>query len=139
MSRKKRRAREAMEYLNSVQEDEDNIAEIENQKSVARDAKRKLDDKQRDKSNMSVYDLDMEREAKRKKRKGAKASDAAGDGSLFSDEVVAYAPKKKTGDEEERIKSNYNFRGYDPTKDGRKKPKRKGHHKFKSKSKHKRR
>mmetsp|Transcript_26552 Transcript_26552/g.64720 ORF Transcript_26552/g.64720 Transcript_26552/m.64720 type:complete len:852 (-) Transcript_26552:2372-4927(-) len=140
MSRKKRRAREAMEFLNSVNEDEgeDNRGEIENQKSVAREAKRKLEDKHRDKSNMSVYDLDMER--KKKKRKGAKASDAAGDSSLFSDEVVAYAPKKKTNEEEEeRVKSNYNFRGYDPTKDGRKKPKRKGHHKFKSKSKHKRR
>ena len=66
--------------------------------------------------------------------------DAAGDSSLFSDEVVAYAPKKKKdGEEEGRVKSNYNFRGYDPTMDGRKKPKQKGHHKFKSKSKHKRR
>ncbi|KAL3941047.1 MAG: hypothetical protein SGBAC_004529 [Bacillariaceae sp.] len=137
MSRKKRRAREAMEFLNSVNDDEeDNGPEIENQKSVAREAKRKLEDRQRDKSKMSVYDIDK---SNKKKRKGAKASDAAGDSSLFSDEVVAYAPKKKTGEEEDRVKSNYNFRGYDPAMDGRKKPKKKGHHKFKSKGKHRRR
>ena len=57
---------------------------------------------------------------------------------LFSEEKVAFAKKKKT-DGEETAKSNYNFRGYDPAKDGKKKPKKKAHHKFKSKAKYKRR
>lgn len=141
MTRKKRRAREAREFFENADDGEEGDGEAAAprapaMKKIAREHKRDLDEKKREKSSRSINDIDVERP--KKKRKGAKASDALGDGSLFSDEKVAYAPKKKDG-EEERIKSSYNFKGYDPTKDGKKKPKQKGHHKFKSKSKHKRR
>eukprot|EP00980_Cylindrotheca_fusiformis_P029441 scaffold23476_cov125-Cylindrotheca_fusiformis.AAC.9 len=142
MTRKKRRAREAKEYIENMDDEdgetEDNAPQrTPSIKKVAREHKRDLEQKEREKNSKSVHDLDVERP--KKKRKGAKASDALGDGSLFNDEKVAYAPKKKDGDQEERVTSNYNFRGFDPAKDGKKKPKKKGHHKFKSKSKHKRR
>ena len=57
---------------------------------------------------------------------------------MFAEEKIAYAPKKSK-DREERAKSSYNFRGYDPEKAGKKKPKMKANHKFKSKSKYRRR
>ncbi len=88
--------------------------------------------------------MDMEyRLAKKKKRKAPSSSDAVGDSSLFGDEKITYAAKKKKGEDddgEERVaKSNYSFRGFDAANDGKKKPKKKGVHKFKSKGKYKRR
>jgi ATP-dependent RNA helicase DDX27 len=142
MTRKKRRAREAREFFEHVDgggddDYEESAPNTPSMKKIAREHKRKLAEKEREYVNKSVHDIDLEGAAK-KKRKGAKASDALGDSSLFSDEKIAYAPKQKEG-EQEVIKSTYNFRGYDPAKDGRKKPKKKAHHKFKSKSKYKRR
>jgi ATP-dependent RNA helicase DDX27 len=141
MTRKKRRSREAREFFENTDDGDDDNEDTAAQrapsmKKIAREHKRDLEEKEREKSNRSIHDINAE--VPKKKRKGAKASDALGDGSLFRDEKIAYAPKKKDG-EEERVKSSYTFRGYDPTKDGKKKPKQKAHHKFKSKSKFKRR
>ena len=82
----------------------------------------------------SIHDDDVR---KAKKRKGKVGSDALGDSGLFAEEKIAYAPKQSKG--EERAKSNYNFRGFDPSMADKKKPKAKAHHKFKSKSKYRRR
>ena len=98
-----------------------------------------MDERSKEKRDQSIHDEDVERAQIRKKRKGASSSDALGDSGLFGEEKIAYAPKKKGKEGEERVGSNYNFRGYDSSKDGRKKPKHKGVHKFKSKSKYKRR
>ena len=146
MTRKKRRAREARQML-----EEDNNMDDEfhgenlstkppSMKKTARDHKRQAEEKEREKYSKSIHDEDVEH-AERKKRKLASRSDALGDSSLFSEEKVAYACKNKKGDDDEdgRVKSNYNFRGFDPTKDGKKKKKQKSHHKFKSKAKFKRR
>jgi ATP-dependent RNA helicase DDX27 len=147
MTRKKRRAREAKQELEEFQNEqagEDGQNEdgkpqnrLPSIKQVAREKKRELEDRDRERNSMSIHELDLARE-KKKKRKGATAQDAFGDSTLFGEEKIAYAPKKKAGEEEERVQSNYNFQGFDPAKDGKKKPKKKGVHKFKSKSKYKR-
>ena len=146
MTRLKRRRREAMQMLQdhmSAANDDDNEGAAAmrqlSQKKAARDHKRQLDERSKEKRDQSIHDEDVERAQIRKKRKGASSSDALGDSGLFGEEKIAYAPKKKGKEGEERVGSNYNFRGYDPSKDGRKKPKHKGVHKFKSKSKYKRR
>lgn len=143
MTRKKRRAREAvMSFENDGNEDDDGGHQVKaptqlpSIKKVARDRKREAEEKEKEKYAKSVYDEDQERAKKR--RKGVKGSDALGDSSLFSEEKVAYAPKKKESKSDEPEKSSYHFRGYDPLKDG-KKGKKKSHHKFKSKAKHRRR
>ena len=144
MTRKKRRAREARQMLEEhlagedANDNEDSGPVIPNFKKVARDHKREMAERAKEKTNRSIHDEDVERA--KKKRKGVVGSDALGDSGLFSEERIAYAPKKKSEQQDEdRIESSYNFHGYDPSKDGRKKPKRKGVHKFKSKSKYKRR
>ena len=139
MTRKKRRTREARKMLEEFQKEneENGEAPTRPEKNSIRDTKREAEIRQQEKYEKSIHDEDMERAA-RKKRKGVSGSDALGDSSLFSEEKVAFA-KKKNPDGEETVKSNYNFRGYDPTKDGKKKPKKKAHHKFKSKAKYKRR
>jgi hypothetical protein len=78
---------------------------------------------------------------KKQKRKGAFADDAMGDSSLFDDEKIMHAPKKpsKGGEGEDRAKSTYDFKGFDPEKAGKKKPKIKSVKSFKSKAKYKRR
>jgi ATP-dependent RNA helicase DDX27 len=139
MTRKKRRKREAemMFANNSDDEGDDGQNQMPSIKQAARDHKREVEDKAHEKYSRSVHDDDMER-AKKKRKKGPSGSDALGDSSLFSEEQVAYAPKKKASDSEAPAKSAYDFRGYDPDADN-KKTKKKSHHKFKSKSKHKRR
>lgn len=143
MTRKKRRAREAVMALESMQEDEGGessgrpVMKLPSIKQAAREKKREAEEKKVEKFNKSIFEEDIERA--KKKRKGVSASDALGDSSLFTEEKIAYAPKKKTKDADEPAKSAYNFRGHDPDLAGRKKNKPKAHHKFKSKSKHKRR
>ena len=154
MTRKKRRAREAKQMLMEHQEEmrrnnEEDGGEVGGEgvpsmKQVAREKRREQEDRERERNQLSINDMDMEREAKRRKKKGVKAQDAFGDSSLFGEEKIAYAPKKQRDDEgaaaaDRAIQSTYNFRGYDPSMDGKKKPKKKGMHKFKSKSKYKRR
>ena len=89
------------------------------------------------KRDKSIHDQDIERLSR--KKKGRVGSDALGDGGLFAEEKIAFAPKHSKGGGEERAKSVYDFRGFDPEKAGKKKSKMKAHHKFKSKSKYKRR
>ena len=138
MSRKKRRIRDAREYFNGAGDDDDNRPEFKSeisQKQMAREKKRKMDEEQRAKRDRSIHDEDIEKSVRKQKRRG---SDALGDSGLFAEEKIAYAPKKSKGGEE-RARSSYDFRGYDPEKAGKKKPKMKAHHKFKSKSKYRRR
>jgi ATP-dependent RNA helicase DDX27 len=144
MTRKKRRAQETRRMMEEGDDDghgNEGSApkKTQSMKKVARDHKREIEERKRENSGMSTHDVDVER-TKKKKRKVASASDALGDSSLFSDEKIAFAPKKekKADGSDERAASNYSFRGFDAAKDG-KKPKQKAHHKFKSKSKYKRR
>jgi ATP-dependent RNA helicase DDX27 len=140
MTRKKRRKRDALAML---EEDDDGGSDGEkainrqaSAKASAKAHKQEQREKEMHKLSKSLHDLDEERRSK-KKRKGVAASDALGDGSLFDDEKIAYAKKEEDG-EEKSAPSSYNFRGFDPAKDGKKKPKQKAVNKFKSKSKFKR-
>ena len=157
MSRKKRRAREAREAF--MQQDEsdgdddggpgDSPRKASKSqpkvsiKSAAREAKRQMHEKEREMKEISISDRYAKKEAERehKKRKRSKESaDATGDSSLFDDEKVTFKAKStsKKDDRKERTErpSAYAFRGYDPD---RKLGKKKSHHAFKSKAKHKRR
>eukprot|EP00934_Nitzschia_sp_Nitz4_P005042 Nitzschia sp. Nitz4//scaffold3_size479765//428645//431258//NITZ4_000182-RA/size479765-processed-gene-1.552-mRNA-1//-1//CDS//3329551004//5032//frame0 len=146
MTRKKRRARDAKQMLEEDLGgdageggggDDAPTKKTASIKRNARDHKREAEIRKQEKYERSIHDEDVERA--KKKRKGIVGSDALGDSSLFSEEKVAFAKKPKQGDGEDRAESAYNFRGYDPAKDGKKKPKKKAHHKFKSKAKFKRR
>lgn len=143
MTRKKRRAREAKEMLEGGGDDDgddvgrSSLPTLPSIKKAAREHKRELLEREKVKISKSIHEEDVERNAR--KRKGREGQDSLGDSSLFSEEKIAFAPKKKKGDDDERQKSSYSFKGYDPIKDGMKKTKQKSHHKFKSKSKYKRR
>merc|ERR1712070_1084948 len=129
MTRKKRRAREAREMFEGMgDEGDDDGPEYQPESSMmkaVREHKRDVHEKERNRGNSSIHDEDVERAA-RKKRKGRVGSDALGDSGLFAEERVAYAPKNTKGGEE-RAKSTYDFRGFDPDKAGKKKPKMKAH------------
>jgi len=152
MTRKKRRAREAKEELMRYQEEVQQEREESGKqpkkmitdksiKSSARAEKKKMEQKEKEIGQKSLHDEDQEWKSKQRerekktKRKGAFASDAVGDSSLFDDERVAYAKKSKT---EAPRPSSFQFTEYDPTKPKRK-TKKKSVHAFKSKSKYKRR
>jgi ATP-dependent RNA helicase DDX27 len=150
MTRKKRRARDAREELLRFQTQLKEEAEEKGQqpkrvvtdsviKSSARATKREsLRNQIRDRET-SVRDDDirmMKKASEKPKRKGAYATDALGNSSLFDDERVTFSKKPK--EEEKPRPSSYTFRGFDPSKDG-KKVKARGSSKFKSKSKYKRR
>ena len=140
MTRKKRRVREAREMFMDDGDEDDDGPDFQpelSQKKIAREQKREISEKQKVNRDKSIHDEDVERAAR--KRRGRVGSDALGDSGLFAEEKIAYAPKKSKGDSEERARSAYDFRGFDPEKAGTKKPKMKAHHKFKSKSKYKRR
>lgn len=139
MTRKKRRVREAMEMMKEMRDEDDGEGfKIEPQHQVAKEHKRDLIKQEKERRDMSIHDHDLERAAKKRKgkSKGRTASHASGDSGLFADEKIAYAKKNAKGDD--RAKSSFAFRGFDPEKAG-KKPKMKAHHKFKSKTKYKRR
>lgn len=148
MSRKKRRLNEAREMAHEMMEQEEREAETgkpskrvisaTQQRSSAKAMKRKQDQQMRDSESRSVFDEDLRREMKQKRRKKVGSSDASGDQGLFSEERVAYArrPKKDESAEDGPVKSSYAFREYDPTK---RMGKKKAHHGFKSRSKYKRR
>lgn len=150
MTRKKRRAREAREDLLRGQAEQKEEAETKGDKAkriltdkviktTARATKRENQRKQINERETSVHDDDLRVIKKQKvalKRKGAFASDSLGDSGLFDEERVVHSKKTKVGDEARP--SSYNFRGFDPSKDG-KKVKKRGVHAFKSKSKFKRR
>jgi ATP-dependent RNA helicase DDX27 len=139
MTRKKRRKREAMAEMEEDRgggSDGDEAPSRPSAKALAKAHKQEQQKKEMSKLSKSLHDLDEERRT-RKKRKGAASSDALGDSSLFDDEKIAYA-KKKEDVEEKTATSSYSFKGFDPAKDGKKKPKQKSVNKFKSKSKYKR-
>ena len=157
MTRKKRRAREAKEEALEMQREmreeqiemgkkPGQIVTEDSMKGSARAAKRQEARKEKEQSSMSLYDEDREREFKRKqrearegnKRKGAFATDAMGDGSLFDDEKVAFGGKKGSGnDKTAAASSRYQFSEFDPNMKKRKGGK-KGHNAFKSKKKYRR-
>ena len=150
MTRKKRRAREAKEDLLRAQAEQKEEAEEKGRrakpvvtdkviKTTARAAKRENQRQKINERETSVDDDDrklIRKHNAKTKRKGAFASDSLGDSALFEEERVAFSKKTKGG--EEARPSTYSFRGFDPAKDGTKVNKR-GVHKFKSKSKYKRR
>jgi len=140
MTRKKRRAREAREMFENMDDGDNDEPVFQpeiSMKKAAREHKREAFEKEKIKNNKSIHDEDVERASK--KRKGRVGSDALGDSALFAEEKVAYAPKKSNTDGGERAKSAFSFRGYNPDLAGKKKPKAKAHHKFKSKTKYRRR
>lgn len=140
MTRKKRRAREAREMFENMDDGDNDEPAFQpeiSMKKAAREHKRDAIEKEKIKNNRSVHDEDVERAAK--KRKGKVGTDALGDSALFAEEMVTYAPKKSKTEGEERAKSAFSFRGYNPDLAGKKKPKAKAHHKFKSKTKYRRR
>eukprot|EP00978_Attheya_sp_CCMP212_P021306 scaffold62017_cov51-Attheya_sp.AAC.8 len=157
MTRKKRRAREAREDMLEAQEEMNREREESGKqpkrtitdksiKTSARAQKKKMDNQQNEEYGKSVQDEDRAQKAKqkaklsqeKKKRKGAFASDAMGDGDLFADEKVTFA-KKKAKQDDVPAKSSYSFDGFDPEKRGLKKSSKKSNKGFKSKGKHKRR
>ncbi|KAL3923355.1 MAG: hypothetical protein SGILL_001707 [Bacillariaceae sp.] len=141
MTRKKRRAREEKEAFQAQFVDEEGEGgeppRLPSIKKAARDQKREVSEREMVNLNKSIHDEDVERAAKRKK--GRVATDALGDSSLFDEERIAYATKKGKSGDDARAKSSYAFVGYDASRDGMRMGKKKAHHKFKSKSKYKRR
>lgn len=139
MTRKKRRIREAREMAAEMMEEDYDGPEIQSelsQKQIARERKREQSEREMESRDMSIHDHDVR---KAKKRKGRVGSDALGDSGLFAEEKVAYAPKDAKGKSDERAKSSYDFRGFNPELAGKKRKNNKAHHKFKSKSKYRRR
>jgi len=157
MTRKKRRAREVLEAMQGGSDGDDDhgndgggeaagsrkSVSTFNIKSEARKQKRKLEEKEHESFGKSVHDYDVEemQKAQKKKKKKSKSGDAAGDSSLFSEEMITHAQKGNKKQREEPSstaapKSSFHFRGHDPDK---KLGKKKSHKSFKSKSKHKRR
>lgn len=147
MTRKKRRMREAKEEILEMEREAKESYEETGQrskkvmsqnamKSTAKTHKRQLDEKQKERESLSIYEQDNAKRMKKesKKTKGVFGSDALGDASLFADEKIAHAKKK----DDKPAKSSYEFKGYNPDGPVRKHKKR-GHNKFKSKSKYKRR
>lgn len=141
MTRKKRRAREALEGL-AAGEEEDGEGE-KSDKSVniklkARKKKREEEELRLKKHEKdSLHDRDVAKQKKIMKKKKIIGADASGDGSLFAEEKISHAPRKSESEKGATvIKSAYNFRGHDPDK---KLGKKKGNQKFKSKSKYRRR
>lgn len=156
MTRKKRRMREAkeeqlemqreaMEELEETGQRSKKVLTQNAMKTTAKSHKKQLNEKQKAKDAMSLFEEGEEKKAKKKKaadklkkkkKKGAFATDSLGDGSLFDDAKIAHSRKSDKADKP--MKSSYDFKGYDP--DGpKRKHKSKAHHSFKSKSKFKRR
>lgn len=156
MSRKKRRLREAKEDCLEMEREAREAMEETGEKSklvmtqnamksTAKSFKRQLVDEENAREARSINEEPMSKAAKKrraiekaskKKKKGAFASDSLGDSGLFDEEKITHS--EKSTDADKPAKSKYAFKGYDPNGPVRK-HKAKGHHKFKSKSKHKRR
>jgi ATP-dependent RNA helicase DDX27 len=162
MTRKKRRAREALKAVNAPPDTSSNRDDADedgppaarheqppkvNIKVEARKKKKSEAAKEHEAAGRSVHDLDEAQRAAQKKRKAGSSSSsshAAGDGSLFAEDRMNYASKKKSKDgssskssgDSAVAKSGYQFQGYDPD---RKLGKKRGNKAFKSKSKYKRR
>jgi ATP-dependent RNA helicase DDX27 len=111
MTRKKRRAREALQSLNATDEDNDGDDGGNNKKpdqavamkSAARAAKRKQQEKEREFVEESISQKSTSKKAKKKK-----SENAVGDSSLFKEDKVAHSKKPQI---EERAKSRYVISG----------------------------
>lgn len=140
MTRKKRRAREALQALHApVQEEgEDDALPRKrpiNLKADARKVKKKEAAKVHEAAGKSTHDLDVEK-AQRHAKKRKIGDHAVGDGSLFDEERVAHSSSRSKAKASDSVaRSSFQFRGFDPTK---KLGKKKGSKAFKSKSKYKR-
>lgn len=153
MTRKKRRLRqakeemmemerEAKEELNETGRRSKKVMTENAQKSSAKSHKKRLGEREKEREAMSLQEEGVElkrkkkeKEKKSKKRKGAFASDALGDSELFDEAKITHSKKSH---DEKPVKSSFGFKGFDPDGPVRK-HKQRGHHKFKSKSKYKRR
>lgn len=144
MTRKKRRAREALNALSEKDQAPDDDEDVDGVVSKPREAKiakvnAAIRKQKKEKIVKANHKLEMSiNEQIESKSKKAKAKSPAGDSRLFDEEKVAFAPKqaKKVRAAEDVVKSGYNFRGYIPD---RKLGVRKGSKKFKSKAKYRRR
>lgn len=139
MTRKKRRAREALKAFASANaEDDSDDGNVKKKITVSLKADaRKEKRKSEEKPIARVKEPVTEKKPKRKSVNEAEYS--IGDGSLFNEDKATFSSKvkeKKTTNEESAAKSSYDFRGFDPD---RKLGKKKGNKKFKSKSKYRRR
>ena len=107
MTRKKRRAREALQALEDGFSGDDTesrpVITHTSIKGAARAQKKEKSMLQLEKLNKSVYDIDNERDLVRKKMSN---SDSLGDSSIFSEEKIAYSSKKSKG-ESDRAPSRY--------------------------------
>lgn len=156
MTRKKRRAREALAALNASQQqdgddddgDDDGEGEGErNKQPVVKLLNIKAEARKKKKANeaRSSRDGDLIEstsfgKTKKIKKKRKTGQDAAGDGSLFDEERVSFASRKKPSTKQQErektvAKSSYDFRAFDPMK---KVGKKKGVKAFKSKAKYRR-
>ncbi|KAL3822814.1 hypothetical protein ACHAXA_005979 [Cyclostephanos tholiformis] len=147
MTRKKRRAQEAREMFLEAKEEATEREEETGKKSrkvfteaqikgSARAIKRKEAQRENELAARSLNDDDKRKDRKLKQTRKAANPDAAGDGGLFAEEIIAHAKKPKKETTETPAKSSYTFHEHDPNK---KKGKKKAHHAFKSRSKFKRR
>ncbi|KAL7531356.1 hypothetical protein ACHAWF_003821 [Thalassiosira exigua] len=114
MTRKKRRAQEAREMLLEAKEESERSgektkivftnAEI---KGSARASKRNEARREKESASRSLNDEDVRKKRIQKQKQKAVASDAAGDGGLFSEEKVAFSKKSKEEEERAPAKSRY--------------------------------
>jgi ATP-dependent RNA helicase DDX27 len=106
MTRKKRRAREALQELADYKAEEAESEEQSSKKTKpisiqgsARARKKEEAQSANAKQKKTIQDADYEHDqAKKKRKKGVSSSDALGDSSMFSEERVAFAPKKDGDD-----------------------------------------
>lgn len=152
MTRKKKRTREAKEILLRHQEEMNEADAQSGQKkrntitdraikTSARSRKRENQQKKISKRESSIQDeeikwQDNERQKTSSSKSVVRSNEALGDDSLFDEDRIAHATKTKNSQSQQ---SSYPFRGFDPSMVGKKKPKKKSVHSFKSKSKYKRR
>lgn len=144
MTRKKRRARAAQAELKRFEQEERDNQEEEGGNDYVPVKSKQPKEKRIKKLSEEDPITNFEKMAKKRKKKAKTTmedynEDTVGDGSLFSDDKVTFSNKQKgeRTNTSSTIKSSYEFRGYDPSmKFG--KGGHKGHHKFKSKSKFKR-
>jgi len=135
MTRKKRRAREARESLEVYQKEMNEKMKEKGQKA------KNIEDTCAQSARATKKELKAKRLVKfeeltpKKKKKTLVSKDSIGDSSLFQLETVCFSEKGEKTKGSNIIKSQYHFRGFDPTK---KLGKKKGSGKFKSKSKFKR-
>jgi ATP-dependent RNA helicase DDX27 len=118
MTRKKRRAQEAREMFLEAKEEATEREEETGKKSKkvftdaqikgsARASKRNEAQRENELAARSLNDDDKRKDRKLKQKRKAANTDAAGDGGLFAEEIVAHVKKPKKGTIEAPAKSRY--------------------------------